>query len=91
MGLYDCFGEEGIQLKAGECQMFDYRVGEDVPLADGVYVAYEGLVVIKSGKLLMTFPEGRLYNKWGSILTEQGVLDSDNPIVQAIQTSGGLE
>jgi len=39
----------------------------------------------------MTFPEGRLYNKWGSILTEQGVLDSDNPIVQAIQTSGGLE
>jgi len=91
MGLFDYFGEEGIQLKAGECQMFDYHVGEDVPLADGVYVAYEGLVVVKSGKLLMTFPEGFLYNKWGGELYEQGILDADNPIVQTIQNLRGLE
>lgn len=85
MGLYDYFGIEGIQLKAGECNMLDYSVGDDVPLADGVYVAYEGLVVIRDGKLLATFPNGQLFNKWGGFIEERAELDTENPIFQAIK------
>lgn len=46
MGVYDIFGDHKVQLKNGECTMHYYKVGDHVPLNDGIYVGY-GYVVIK--------------------------------------------
>ncbi len=66
MGLYDTFftkDEDEIQLKNGLCKLNEYHIGEEVPLKDGVYVDYGGIVVIVGGKFVATFPY--ITDKWG--------------------------
>jgi hypothetical protein len=62
MGLYDTFGK--VQLKAGDCVLDHYAVGDKVQgIKDGVYIGLEGVVVILKGKLIAEFPYAK--DKWG--------------------------
>ncbi len=80
MGCYDTYGSEGIQLKAGECILKHHNIGDKVDLADGVYVAYEGLVVISSGKFVAELPPDAIFNKWGGMIAIN--LDNYHPFMQ---------
>ena len=81
MGSYDMF--EGIQLKAGLCEMHYYRKGDTVPLPDGVYVGYEGVVVILGGCLVTTFET--LTDKYGSPYDLYELVNQVNPVAQAVK------
>lgn len=63
MGVYDEYNE--IQLKVGECVLRNYEIGDAVEISDGVYVAPDGTVIIKDGKLLTTFEKDQVWDKWG--------------------------
>lgn len=67
MGLYDCYGKQGIQLKVGPCKCKSYKLGDKVTgIPDGVYLGYEGVVVIKGRVFIAEFSE--LMDKWGGII-----------------------
>lgn len=89
MGVYDCFGKHRVQLKTGEPEMRQIDVGSDVQLKDGVYVGYEGVVVILDGCLLATFPF--LRDKWGGIVPGVRVKALLNELCPMLRGSGGLE
>lgn len=75
MGIYDIYGKEGAQLKVGPCVQHCYNVGDNVPLPDGVYLAWEGVVVVVEGKLAATFDH--LWDKWGRIIFPHDALEAD--------------
>jgi len=82
MGLYDTFGR--CQIKAGPCAMGNYEVGEKhVPLADGVYVCYEGIVVIVGGEFVAEFKT--LTDKWGIPIDPEAALEARNPVGQMLK------
>jgi hypothetical protein len=62
MGVYDTYGD--IQIKAGECVLAEYEIGDETELHDGVYVAHDGIVVIVAGKFVAQF--SHLIDKWGN-------------------------
>jgi len=66
MGVYDHYGEEAVQLKVGPCELKQYNVGDKVDIRDGVYIGWEGIVVIHEGKLLHVYP--CLITKYGEEL-----------------------
>lgn len=78
MGCYDTFGNLSIQLKCTECLLNHFNVGDDVELSDGIYVGYEGCVVVFGGKFVAELPLECVYDKWGGTLEID--LDKRNPI-----------
>lgn len=94
MGMYDSFGKSGVQLKAGLCNMDHYHVGDTVTgFDDGVYIAPDGIVVIKNGVFVAEFPkydDGKkvvetpfIIDKWGTIMPID--VSSNNPFTKAIE------
>jgi len=84
MGLYDTFGPEGIQIKAGLCDMNHYNVGDKVEaLKDGIYIGYEGIVVIQKEKVVAIFETDNIFDKWGGHLDID--LGEKNPISNAVR------
>lgn len=82
MGTYSTYGE--VQLKVGDDgEMPCFKVGDKTDIADGVYVGYEGAVVIKNGVFVAEFPD--LFSKWGDIIECKDVIDSMNPIHVAVK------
>ena len=81
MGVYDCYGKHGIQMKIGPCELKQYNEGDKVDILDGIYVANEGIVVIHNGKLLATYET--LYDKYGSVLEIKDIWK--NPMNQIIE------
>lgn len=82
MGVYDCYGD--AQLKIGPCILKQYNEGDKVPIYDGVYIAYEGAVVIKDGVFVGLFEN--IYNKWGGTIKTSQVLNPNNPVLRTIQS-----
>lgn len=81
MGMYDTFGEElQIQLKVGPCEMMFYKIGDEVPLQDGVYVAMEGSVVIKDSIFIMELAPEQVQDKWGGMVD----ITESSPFKQAV-------
>ncbi|OGM09246.1 hypothetical protein A2Z67_04885 [Candidatus Woesebacteria bacterium RBG_13_36_22] len=78
MGVYNCYGRECVQLKLGNCELKSFRVGDNVDIPDGVYVGYEGVVVILKGKLARVFNSIR--DKWGGELDLHDILNSRNAV-----------
>lgn len=76
MGMFDNF--DGIQIKAGPCEMLHFDIGDKAPIADGVYVGYEGVVVIKGGVFVAAFDN--LFDKWGDVVDTHEILNSLNPL-----------
>ena len=65
MGLYDTYAS--VQLKVGPRVCKDYVVGDSVPIADGVYVGWDGAVVVIGGQLAAVFSE--VTDKWGNSIS----------------------
>jgi len=83
MGAYNCYGKRGIQLKVGLCECKSYKIGDKVKgIKDGVYLGYEGIVVIKNRVFVAEFTE--IHDKWGSIINLESILLPRNPIKQII-------
>ncbi len=61
MGTYNTYGN--VQIKVGTLDMKQYKIGDKVEIADGIYIGYCGAVVIKDSIFVM---ESRnLTDKWG--------------------------
>jgi hypothetical protein len=82
MGVFDSYGKKGVQLKVGDPSLKSFKEGDEVDIADGIYLGYEGAVVIIDGKLAKVF--SYLKDKWGGRIRIKDVLDPMNPIVHAL-------
>jgi len=78
MGCYDTYGRLEMQLKCGECLLNNFAVGDKVDIQDGVYVAYEGVAVVKDGIFIAEFEN--LTDKWGGKISPEEIIESRNPI-----------
>lgn len=83
MGIYNTFGSLEVQLKIMEGESDLKEIGDEVNEPDGIYVGYEGCVVIQGGKFIAEF--SCLYDKWGGEINAQKLLDDENPLSQAIK------
>lgn len=82
MGIYDTYGKRGVQLKLGDPCLNHFKEGDEVNIADGVYLGYEGAVVIIDGKLAKVF--SYVKDKWGGKIKVKDIIDPINPITQAV-------
>ena len=84
MGLYDTYGN--VQIKTGLLgnEMRDFKIGDKVSLSDGVYVGYESVIVILNSIFIAEF--FYLLDKYGGIIETKAMIDSVNPIAQAIKS-----
>jgi hypothetical protein len=81
MGMFDTYGH--VQIKAGDPQMNNFRIGDSSHLPDGVYVAPDGVVVICGGKFVAVVD--KIYTKWGEELDVKDVLRGFSPFDMAVQ------
>ena len=63
MGTYDTYGN--VQIKTGPRGQIEYSIGDHVLIPDGIYVGWEGAVVILEGLFIGVFP--LVYDKWGRV------------------------
>ena len=65
MGCYDTYGKNEIQIKAGDRLMRNFKIGDKITdLHNGLYIGYEGAIVIKKGVFVEEFD--CIYDKWGN-------------------------
>jgi len=83
MGIYDTYGRQAVQLKVGDPSLDHFKEGDEVNIADGVYLGYEGAVVIVNGKLAKVF--SYLKDKWGGKIRVRDIINPINPITQAVE------
>lgn len=82
MGMYDTFGKSYIQLKVGSCTLTHYEQGDAIHgVADGVYVAPGGVVVIRDEWVVGVFET--LHDKWGNVVNPRFV-DANNPLRRTV-------
>jgi hypothetical protein len=61
-----------------------YRVGDSAPISDGVYLGYDGVVVVKDGKLMMVEPV--VHSSWGRELKPIDLINSYNPASSIVES-----
>lgn len=86
MGVYDEYGKRGIQLKVssdGDLRLRRFKIGDKVPLTDGVYFGHEGVIVIVDGLLTAEFD--RIIDKWGNPVTYKKWLELHSLVSQAVR------
>ncbi len=88
MGIYNTYGENGLQLKVGECCLMHFKLGSKVDIPDGVYIEYGGVVVIKDGIFIAEYKT--LTDKWGGLITIDEILDERNPIRKIMKANTGI-
>ena len=77
MGIYDYV--LGMQVKATpNPSMCSYGMGDEVPLADGAYLCFEGVFIIKHGKVVVG--SSTVFNKWGGQVDIYELLNPYNPV-----------
>lgn len=82
MGIFDYVA--GMQVKATpDPEMHDYKIGEKVPLQDGAYVCYEGIFIVKEGRVLAA--SETVFNKWGGQLEPFELLHQTSPVSVSIK------
>lgn len=70
MAIFDYYGE--MQLKVGDVCMAEYQLFDAVPIPDGVYVAWEGIIVVIHGQWVAQFEY--LTDKWGGSVRPEKIL-----------------
>jgi hypothetical protein len=86
MGSFDSFisGDREVQLKAGNCDLAAYNIGDPVEgIEDGAYVAREGVVVISGGKFVAI--ADKLFTKWGDELNLQEILQPHDYMLREVE------
>lgn len=81
MGIYNTYGD--VQLKVGDLQMIEYKIGDKTDIPDGVYVAPEGVVVVVGGRFAARFND--VISKWGDAIPTSDIIDAINPVKRAIR------
>jgi hypothetical protein len=89
VGLYNTFGDLGVQLKVGELECAHFLVGEPVDIDDGVYIGYSGVIVVDHGIFVAEFPH--LTDKWGGEISCDELVRDNNPVAKAMREALGLE
>jgi hypothetical protein len=87
MGLFDTYA--GCQLKVGDVELNDFEVGDTVKIPDGIYIALEGIIVIKNG-ILVCGPDEKIFDKWGDEIDPKAVVNlikGNNPVQVAIDNA----
>ena len=86
MGVYDIYAGE-IQLKVNLLydNMRNFEKGDNVPLNDGIYLGYEGIVVVRHETFADYFPTDSLFDKYGDRVDVKEILDAVSPTVQAVK------
>ena len=86
MGVYNIFGENNIQLKVEsyeKLQLKHYKIGDEVELGDGIYVGYEGIVVIVDGIFIAEFLG--IFDKWGGFAGSGTLINNKNPVNKIVE------
>jgi len=88
MGLFNSYGELEIQLKIDKDSLTlkHYSIGEKVSLDDGIYIGFEGAIVIKDGVFIAEFDS--LTDKWGNSLSCQEIIGPESPLLKALDALG---
>ena len=81
MGMYDEYA--GVQLKIGPCTLYRFDIGEQACIPDGLYVGYEGIVVIQGGLLVAVHKN--IFDKWGGVISTGNILNASIPVVQKLR------
>lgn len=86
MGTYNTYidGEKQCQLKIGDTsEMICFNAGDKVPIQDGLYLEYGGIVIVKNGIFVGIFDQ--LIDKWGGIVDHRKIVDENSPVTSAIK------
>lgn len=80
--MYNIYGD--VQLKnAEELTLKEYKVGDKVDLPDGIYVGFEGIVVVVKGIFVEQF--AFLIDKWGTEFNTYDLVESHHPLLKVIE------
>jgi len=85
MGVYDEYGYLGIQIKMN-ANGATYKIGESVPLPNGLVFGYEGVAIIEGSVLAAVYPYDQVWDKWGNWIgpSMKAVVEGGNPIKDAV-------
>jgi len=87
MGNYDTVGARDLQIKCvyhPTPTMEHFNIGDKIPLADGVYICYEGWFVVQDG---IVFAEGeKVFDKYGGEVETEALVDRENPVAFEVKT-----
>jgi hypothetical protein len=83
VGTYDTY--EDIQIKAGSVydDMRHFKIGDHVPIADGIYIGYGGAIVIMNGIFLDIVET--VYDKYGAPIDLTELVNARNPLAMAVE------
>lgn len=92
MGIYDTYSygredeKRSVQIKTRtDGTVIDgstFLVGEIAPLEDGIYMDYNGAVIILYGRVIAVFEPEELHDKYGNDLPVNDIMDRTNPVAQ---------
>lgn len=102
MGVYNIYGHMNIQLKVGDCCLHHYSIADICDIEDGIYLGYEGIIVVQSGMFIAEYgatpvnfvavgkkyPNALIYDKWGTIISGFNDLEKNNPIRKVLKDLG---
>lgn len=81
MGIYDYV--MGMQVKATpDPSMHNYKIGDEIPLPNGAYLCFEGVFIVKQGKVAAS--SELTFDKWGGQVNMYDLLNAKNPVTQAL-------
>jgi len=87
MRIFDTYGPKRIQIKLGPCKLKHYKIGDKAPMKNGVYVGWNGCVVVLKGKVAATFPD--VTSTWGKPISPEVILNTQPDA--KFDISGGLK
>lgn len=89
MGLYNTYGDNiSAQMKvADDLGLTHFGIGDIVDIPDGVYVTYEGIIVIRESRIADEFSPNQIFDKWGKSLDLVKVCNLLNPVTAVVEAA----
>ena len=89
MGVYNTYGNKiNAQLKVGASLTSEhYEIGSKVDIPDGLYITYDGVIIVRHSRLYDEFIPDELFDKWGEKIDLPKLLYKLNPIVEAVKNA----
>ncbi len=87
MGVYNTYGDKNrAQIKVGENLNFShFSIGDQADIPDGLYITYDGIVIVRFGRVYDEFTPDELFDKWGKPIDLPHLLYDLNPVSEAIE------
>lgn len=89
MGVYNTYGDKiNAQMKvADNLGLTHFGIGDVVDIPDGVYVTYEGIIVIREGRIADEFSPDQIFDKWGKPFDLIKTCNLSNPVTAAVEAA----